>query len=58
MTFFAEPTVNAFVGFLNSIHPELGFTLHCSKKEVSFLDTRIKKDDQDYKTDISKAHRP
>lgn len=39
-----ESTILEFNEFLNSIYPELGFTFHHSQTEVSYLDTRVKKD--------------
>lgn len=34
-------SVTEFVTILNGIYPEHDFTLHCSKMEISFLDTSI-----------------
>ncbi|CAJ0964687.1 unnamed protein product, partial [Ranitomeya imitator] len=39
-------TLQAFYQTLNSIYPELKFTIHYDPNQISFLDTLVRKDDQ------------
>ncbi|CAJ0968038.1 unnamed protein product [Ranitomeya imitator] len=39
-------TLQAFFQTLNSIYPELEFTIHYDPNQISFLDTLVRKDDQ------------
>lgn len=41
-----EFTIGEFVESLNNIYPELEFTPHYSRKEITFLDTLVSKDDE------------
>ncbi|CAJ0953004.1 unnamed protein product [Ranitomeya imitator] len=41
-------TLQAFYQTLNSIYPELQFTMHFDPTQISFLDTLVRKDDQGF----------